>query len=736
MKYTIRHAGSLALSICAGMATQVADLGAQESDGNAVSGTVEEIVVLGTPRDRYEAGRSDSLTGFSLDFLEMPRIVETIPEQLLLDQKVTELGEALRNVPGVMQSDGFGGTNDDFFLRGYRRNTVYRNGFRRRSNFRINTTNLERIEVVKGPASIGFGQVEPGGLVNVVTKRPLGEPRGYVELRGGRWDDYFVLLDISRPLGDFFSFRVNGSLHDAESFRDFAEIERDVLAATGRFQFTDATTLDVSVEYRDEARPLDRGTIAVPVPGGTRAIVDTPRSRRFGEPFESFETELEFYSIDLNHAFNDDWSLLASAAYETAESNDIQVRPRRILIFDQNAPIVNGFLTGPATPKNVNDDPTDRIFLVRRVDGSQDRKIIARFANIWLTGAFETGRVSHQVSFLADYREDDESRLFAIGATAAGVDLPLFDVNNPVYGTIDPILPGGVERSDNTNEYGFAVQDYIQFSERFAALVGGRIDVADADGSGPLEEESEFSPQAALLYSPTDSVSLFASYAESFIPNTQTVVDIDGNVSTSDPFPPEDSQQVELGVKTQFFDGRLNFSAAIYDISKENVVAGRGDEAMLIDGQDASGVELSAGGQPVPGMYLIAGYAYTDAELPDGNRPRNVAEHTANGWISYEFQRGGLAGLGLGAGVFYSGDRFGDDANTWELGSFTLIDASVWYNLPFSLGGRDESLPTRIQLSGKNLTDEVYYPASGFNGGQRINIGTPRSWFVSVTTRW
>lgn len=143
----------------------------------AEAGIIEEITVTGTDQSRYRSDNTRSLSGIDLGFLELPRVVEIIPEQILLDQKVTELEEALRNVPGISFSDGFGGSNNDFPIRGFRRNTVYRNGLRVRSNFRVNTSNLARVDVVKGPASITYGQVEPGGLVDVVTKQPLDDRR-------------------------------------------------------------------------------------------------------------------------------------------------------------------------------------------------------------------------------------------------------------------------------------------------------------------------------------------------------------------------------------------------------------------------------------------------------------------------------------------------------------------------------------------------------------------------------
>lgn len=701
---------------------------------------IEEVFVIGTPTDRYGNGRTDALTGIPLDFLELPRVVDVIPEQLLLDQKVTNLNDALRNSPGIAASDGFGGTNNDFFMRGFRRNTVYRDGLRRRSNFNINTANLDRIEVIKGPASISFGQVEPGGLVNVVTKRPLPEARRYVELRRGSWDDNFALVDLSQPLSDRLAVRVNASLQEASNFRDFTDIERRIVATSAHYDIRPSTRVGATVEYRDESQPLDRGTVAVPTADGSRVIVNelgVPLSRRFGEAFEIFETQFTFFDLRLEHDFNSDWHLRAALAHETSSSNDVQVRPRSILIYDGSVRIDDGFFAAdPVAPKPFYDGPTDQIFLARRVDGSADREIEANYVNVALNGRLELAGIEHRISVLANYRDDRETRLFRLSPTSDGVSLPLFDVRNPRYGLVDASFSSSFDTDVDTDEYGIAVQDYLQLSKRLGLLLGLRYDDADADGSGPLDSVGETSPQIALRYAAADNVSLFASYSESFVPNTALTVDLDGNISRTEPFAPEEAEQLEAGVKAQFFDGRLNVTAVYYDISKTNVVIGSGIEAELADGQDSRGVELSVAGNPLPGMNLVLGYAYTDAELPDGTRPRNVAEHTANAWVSYEWQGGPLRGFGFGAGAFHQSDRFGDNANSWRLGSYTVVDASAWYNLPFSLAGRDASLPTRIQLSGRNLADERFYSASGFDGGQRINIGTPRAWILSLTTRF
>ncbi|PEQ10459.1 TonB-dependent siderophore receptor [Novosphingobium sp. PC22D] len=706
-------------------------------------GRDDSIIVRGTPQDRYDVDNVDQLTGISLHFLELPRVVETIPEQVLLDQKVTELDEALRNVPGVSLGDGFGGSNNDFYIRGFRRNTVYRDGLRTASNFRVNTTNLQAVRVIKGPASITYGQVEPGGLVDIITKKPLDEQRIYAEARLGSYDSSLLLLDWSQPLGDKAAIRINAATEDSDSFRDLFDISRDTVSLTGRYDFTNRTRLNLSYEYRDEFRTFDRGTITVPTPGGREIVnrlLDIPISRRFGEAYEQFDTQVQFATADLTHEFNDRWSIRVAGAWEHSRSDDLQSRPGFVQIFDENAPIQDGFFTGPATPKDVFDAPTDQVFLIRRTDGSQDHKQTSWYINAQINGEFLTGGIRHRVALGGNWRSFRSSRFFGASAITNGVPVadggggPLFDIQNPVYGTLpDEVSIAGLSPIiDKTVDYGAFLNDYIDITSRLSLLLGGRVDFSDVDRGGPAKTVSEFSPQLALTYDVAANVSAFVSYAEAFQPNTAFILDPSGAPSTSELFDPEDSRQYEAGLKARLLSGNLNVQGSIYKIEKTNVLSVVDGVPQLTDGQESKGFEISANGQPLPGLNIWAGYAYTDAEIltgaDSGNRPTNVAKHTFNLWMSYEQKAGTLRGLGAGAGAFYMADRYGDDANSWTLGDYMLVDGSVWYNLPLGLFERSNNV--RLQLSVKNILDEEYYPASG--GDLRVSIGAPRTVFGSV----
>ena len=708
--------------------------------------SIQEILVVGTPQSRYIAGDTDPTSGLDLEFLENPRNAIILPEQLILDRKITDLNEALRAVPSFAEGDGFGGTNDDYSLRGFRRNVVYRNGFRRASNFRTNLTNVEYTQVIRGAASITYGQVEPGGLVDIVTKKPLEETRLAAEVRYGRFNDGFVLADWSQKINDKAALRLVASKQDSENFRDYYDIARDTVALSARYDFSPQTSLNASYEWRDERRPLDRGTITVPINAqGDRRIVnelvDVPISRRFGEPFEIFETQFQFYETTLKHAFDEDWSLEFNAAYEQSDADDLQARPRQAIIFAADAPITDdGFFTGGtdlrgalAGAKGFYEGPSDRIFLRRGVDGNRNSEAEVSYFSAVMKGEFTLGSVANRLAIGIDHRDLESSDERYTGFFSDGGAIPLLNIEQPVYGAIpvDINSRNTFSRNNTEEDSGIYVNNYVEFTSQLGMLLGVRYSEASSTAkilgnSLPGSEADALSPQVGFSYTPTENVSLFASYTESFEPN--------GIVMTGDSFAvfdPETGEQVELGVKAEWFDGGLQTTLLGYKIEKANVLSVENGEPVLNDGQTSEGFEFNAVGQPIQGMNLIASYAYTDAELPEqGTRPYNVAEHTFNLYGSYEVQSGAWEGLGFGGGVFHSGDRYGDSSNTWKLGSYSLVDASAWYSLaaPSLLDGAGR---VRLQFAVKNLLNEDYYAASG--GDLRVSLGAPRTYTASIS---
>lgn len=733
----------------------------QSSEQEEDTGDENQIVVIGTKQSRYIIEPTDSLTGIDLDFLENPRNVTFIPEQLILDRKITDLEEALRNVPGISQGDGFGGTNDDFFLRGFRRNAVYRDGFRRQTNFKTNLTNVEYVQAIRGPASITYGQVEPGGIVDIITKRPLEEQRIFGEVRYGDFDDLLLLLDASVPISDRVGFRVVASTQDASSFRDFTDIKRDTVSASLDIGLGEATKLGLAYEHRNEARPLDRGTLAVPTPNelvvANRLVDDIPISRRFGAEFEIFESEFNFFETRLNHEFSDTWSVQFAGAYEDSIADDLQARPLAIFVADAddtrigddglltpsffasvppaNIPAAIGAFIGELGT-NVFDDPTDRLFLARGTDGSRDRSSEVLFLDARFAGEFNIGSLRNRIAFGVDYRDSEQNRRFIRGARADAVTVPLLNLRNPTFGTLSGefSFDGVPLDTFSDQEFGVYLNSYTNITDSLGLLIGARYadteGAFEREGAGVLSQTAAdgFQPQIGLNWNFADNFSAFVSYAESFFPNN-IIDDGAGEIVAIDP---EQGEQFEGGVKAEFFGGKLQASLVAYDITKTNVVTGFDLQGapILVDGQTSQGIELSITGQPVPGMNVVIAYAYTDAEITGGTRPQNVAENTFNIYASYEVQGGPLEGLGFGAGVFHQGERFGNNANTFALDAYTLVDSSIWYTIA-ALGSISENGRIRFQLAAKNLFDEEFFPAVG--NPLRVTVGAPRAFIGSVS---
>lgn len=722
----------------------------QDATSNEIE-DIEVIDVVGTNQSRYIIQAKDGATGLDLSFLENPRNVTLIPEQLMLDRKITTLEEALRNAPGVSAGDGFGGTNDDFFMRGFRRNAVYRNGFRITSNFKTNLSNTEYVQLVKGPAAITYGQVEPGGVVDVRTKRPLGEQRIAGEVRYGSFNDQFAMIDYAQPINDDLDVRIVASTQDAESFRDFSEIKRDTLAFSSRYFISDDTKVNFAYEWRDESRPLDRGTIAIETSEGPQIInelLDVPFSQRFGSPWEIGEVDYQIVELGLEHEFNDNWNLETNFALEDSTGNDLQSRPRIAFVVDADTPINDqGYATGVFDPVIITsgaiyDDPTDRVYLVKRLDGSRDRDIESTLANVKLRGNFDFAGMNHQLIIGADYIDNDTTRQFVIGAQTDGVTAPFHSFIDPVYELSDNFSLDGVPVDTWTeNDKGYYANIFTDITDSFGVLAGIRYSETDyeRDREGTILAQTSASgttPQFGFTYRPFETVSFFASYAESFEPNA-VVPNNAGDVREIDP---EEGEQFEFGLKTELLEGKVQGSLTLYDIDKVNVVDGLDDagNVIFVDGRSSEGIELSVTGQPLDGMNISVSYAYTNAKDKDASgetrQAESIADNILNLYASYEFQGGNFEGLGLGAGYYYESDRVmdaeGNLSSQLNLGDISLVDLSLWYTLPTSsMFGKSGNV--RLQLAAKNVFDEEYYGA-GFTV-LRIPLGAPRTVIASVS---
>ncbi|MEP1058640.1 MULTISPECIES: TonB-dependent siderophore receptor [Cyanophyceae] len=658
----------------------------------------EEIVVTGEGQRGYFAPNSSTATKTDTPILEIPGSVQVVPRQVLNDQRVIRVGDAVQNVSGVSNLGQYQGYEDLIFLRGFQVSTFqgsfFRDGVRTFTFGSPDTTNLERIEVLKGPASILFGQVEPGGIINLVTKQPLRDPYYAAQLTIGNFDTHEGAVDLSGPLNDekTILYRLNTSYRTAGSFRDFVDKQRFFLAPSLTFQLGSNTSLRLDAEYTDDSVGYDTGLVAI----GDRPA-NIPIGRFLNEPFSNFSKEEFGVGYVFNHRFSDNWSVRNNFRYQ-------KQRPERY---------------GPQP--DALDEVTGELLRSQYWAGGYYENF---FTDTNVLGKFSTGSIAHQLLFGFEYSKTIEKPEFRFG-----FEYPSINIFNPVYARLRyPKDPIGY-RDDTTSTVGIYVQDQIALLPNLKLLLGARYDTFKQNRvfefqPDPRQEfeqsDGAVTPRFGIVYQPSETVSLYGSYSRSFRPSFAAARNGDNSA-----FEPETGEQFEVGVKAQVTP-RLIATLAAYHLTKQNVTtADPNDPSGLFQIQTgevtSKGIELDVLGEILPGWNIIASTAYIDARitqdnvLPVGNFLDNIPEWTASLWTTYEIQTGNLKGLGVGLGLYYVAARSGDLDNTFELPSYFRTDAALFYR-------RNN---WKAQLNARNLFNVEHFTGSSFGDRLQVIPGAP-----------
>lgn len=694
------------ISITGADAPPVADINVAEgglalavTPGIAQVGETSEplrLVVTGDEDEGYNPTSASTATGTDTPLRDTPFSIQVIPQEVLDDRNVTELGDVLETAGGIISNGarGTSGIGPNLLIRGFESaGTVFRDGVSAFSLSPLSTNDVERVEVLKGPASVLFGQGNPGGIINLVSKRPLSEPFYEISASAGSFDSYRGGLDLSGPLTEIgdVRYRLNLSYEDYGSFRDFVDGERLQISPIIAWDIGPNTLLDVYGQYTYDRETIDEG---IPFDSDGDPI-DVPRDRFLNEDFGEFTQDQFNIGYRLNHDFSDNWSVRHSTQY-------LQYEPERYY------PFVNSFdeVTGDA----------------ERVEYFAEGTYQRFFTNAELLGRFNTGAIEHQLLFGLEYRHDSEDPAFQFDNS-----FPSINAFNPVY-TDEPFDRAPTFfRDDNVDTISAYVQDQIDITPQLIFLAGIRFDYIDEfrteQNLGEAREEFEsedeaFTPRLGLVYKPIEPISLYASYTTSFFPNGAGFLNGDGST-----FDPEEGRQFEVGVKADLTD-RLSVTLAAFDIRKQNVVVSDPDDPLfsIQTGEVASrGIDLNLNGEILPGWNVTAAYNYLDAFISEdttdieGNRLVNVPENQFSLWTTYEIQQGDLAGVGAGLGLFYVGERQGDTDNTFTLPDYFRTDAAVFYK-------RDN---WRAQLNFENLFDIEYFPSTSYGSRLYVNPGAP-----------
>jgi iron complex outermembrane recepter protein len=655
----------------------------------------QEIEVIATGEgedDNYNVPNASTATKTDIPVRDIPGSIQVIPNQVLEDRQITGLREAVSNVSGVTPGgDGTLSTiGESFIFRGFDNDpggATFVNGFKRYTDTGfgrdIGVANIEQIEILKGPASVLYGQAEPGGILNITTKQPLSSPSYNIEGIIGNFDYYSPAIDFSSPLNDSktISYRFNADYRNFSSHVDFVDTESVFVAPVVSFDLGEKTKLTLEADYLS----LNKTSYSGLPSSGT--VVDNPLGKlpdsRFLDNPDSKTYDYFFnFGYRLKHKFSDNWSIrngFKTSYYQVDEE----------------------YLFGLGVGE-------DNRTLER--DGAYTES--DAYSNVLQTdvlGKIGTGNIKQDLLFGLELGRTS----YDLDRFGASSGVPAIDIFNPVYETVDFDEFISTQNADQ-NTVGLYAQDLISLGKKFKVLVGGRLDFAstsfeNSDGQIAYENgDSGFSPRMGLVYQPIKPVSLYTSWSRSFQPSLASLVNADNT-----PFEPTKGEQFEAGVKTEFLDGKLATTLAAYQITKENVTTQDPNDPALsiqVGEQQSKGVELDVSGEILPGWNIIAGYAYTDTEVTkdnrgnEGNQLDNVSPHSASLWTTYEIQDGGWKGFGLGGGLFFIDEREGDLENTFTLSSYVRTDAVIYY--------RRQNWQT--QLNFKNLFDVDYYEGASF----------------------
>ncbi|MBY6264473.1 TonB-dependent siderophore receptor [Azospirillum sp. 412522] len=710
LKGGVSHAVLLWAMAVTGPAVLAGDAAAQtnaQTDG-AAPVVLDTLIIGGTPQARYDSRKTDVGGRLSGDITEIPRTIDVVPEQLLQDQHAREMEEVYRYFPNVVNNDGYGGTREDYIIRGFRRrDDVYRNGVRLKSNSRIDPSTIESIQIIKGPVS-DIGQMTPGGLVNITTKKPSWTPRNHLEVNVDSHGERQTMFDSTGALSENFAYRVVGSAESSNSFRDETLVQRQFFAPTLSWVGASGASVTVGYEFSKDKRPLDRGFITYPAGGGLRNVADVSRSTRYDANFSKRDSIYHQGEVDVAIPLHSDkWTLEGKLFYNNERTDEIHTEVRSIQS--------NGLL-------------------VRRVEGNDDRNLSTAFGRLQTKGEFEA-LLPVKVATGIEYRTQKESWINYTGADQVGGT-----VSNPMSWrlTDNSARPTArTARRVEQTDFGPFIQADISLLPTVTLTLGARYEFSKGSarvenllgrgttvGSYPVDRH--LTKTAGVMWKAFEDVSFFANYADTFQPHNF----YNGDTQV---FPAEKGRQYEVGSKVNLMGERLFMTASLFDIKQSNVVESVNGVPVLTGGQKSRGAELSVVGNPTEGWNIRAAVGYVDAEIEsadrsiDGNRPTNVPTHNASLWSSYEFKdpASPLVGLGLGTGVTLVGNRYGDAQHSFELGSYTLVDVGAWYYIPVG------EKKIRLDLGVKNVTDKSYLTASG--GTYRVSVGAPRTVYGGIS---
>lgn len=709
------------------------DVGAERRATSTARTEVEE-------KTSYRRESAATATKTKTPIMETPVSVQVITPQVIRDQQAVSLNTALKNVSGVVAFDaGQPGDTFDVYIRGFQTRFIYRDGVR--MNPQIGgasggpmMANVDHVEVMKGPASILYGRAEPGGIVNLVMKKPQAEPFYAVEQQVGSWPSYRTTLDATGPIPhiDSVLYRVNVAYENNHGFQDFSGYTNVFVNPTVRWDIDARTSLTAFMEYRASAYAITQGIGAFTNADvgsliyGARPISFLPRSFNARDPWNRGGSDIVTMGTTFSHDLAEGWN----------------VTHRFQADLEMNVHSYNSYAQwfDPANPALLNRGG----YFFPGANGQR------YFTNLDVTGKFETGWLEHTLLVGGDLNHESRQAhsYFYVPGT-----MPALNIFFPTYMNYSPVVADPNSRIDYDYRemwYGFYAQDQIKLPYDLFLLAGVRYDHAikyDIANNKISDNSDRASPRVGLLWRPIEELSVYGSYTENFGSGAF------GANPNGKSLPPQTAQQWEAGVKTELFDKKFTATLAYFNLTKQNVSAPDPNPALAAMGYQVAvgeiqnqGVELDVAGDLSPGWKVIGSYSYLHSNITKdrgrdwshldadgnptptagntGNRLYNTPRHSGSLWMTYELQDSDWRGLRFGGGVVARSLRQGDNENTFQVPGYATIGLMTGYDT--QLFGQK----VKFQFNVDNLADTRYYNSWGWRNG--VYAGAPRSFRGSV----
>ncbi|MFL9481937.1 TonB-dependent siderophore receptor [Chitinophagaceae bacterium LWZ2-11] len=704
--------------------------------------TAKQLDEVTVRTDKTTIKKPVSIGKADLAPLDNPQSTGLVSNTVIRDQQVMRLGDVVKNVSGVSLTQQRQGVAETFSARGYSigigggTGSIFKNGITTNTAGFPEASTLESVEVLKGSSALLYGNTSAGVIINMVTKKPKFNWGGEVAMTAGSADLYKPMVDIYGPLSKNLAFRVVSTYEHSRSFRDVVHTERTYVNPSLLYKLGKKTTILLQGDYLDANFTPDNG-IGV-LNQNMNAVIPASRTRFINTPWAYYQSKTASGSLVIDHNFNDTWKLNVIAAGQSV----------KISSFGTSVPsAIDSFGNWNRT-----------LSRARSSEGNQT-------AQVNLLGKFKTASVSHQFLGGTDYVGiKTKSDAFRITSSAGVVGTAYDKINilNPNMYVARTDMPNTTDtgRTESPSyRIGLYVQDLISITSKLKVLAGLRWSyletkatttynyVKNTQVNGDKASYNALSPKGAIIYQPTENMSVYVSYANSFTANTGT--DIYNN-----PLKPSTIDDYEMGWKNVFFKGKLAANLSIYRIQNSNLAQ---QALFLIDGSPntntnikeltgqttSDGFDVDFSGTLSKNLYFMAGYAYNNARytnstgakgsVVEGEKLINNPSQTANGTVFYTFTQKGLHGLKVGVSGFYTGTRFGGNQNTVaqtpvynrqiSLSDFTTFDLSAGYTF--------KKISALVKLS--NITNTLNYLV---HDRYSINPIAPRQLMATVSYKF